>query len=105
MKARGQAGENRATLRAGFVANGDDVGKHGAGFDNIRNRLRLMAGNIQAEFVHRFNGQWIEFARFETGAARFKLSAANLIQKCLRHLAAGAVVDANKQDFPFHNAD
>ena len=102
MQPRGYAGKNRAAFRARFVADGDHVGEHFAGLDVIEDGLGLVAGNINADFLHRFNDDGIEFAGFESGAVRFKLIAAHLSQERLGHLAAGAVVDADEQYSFFH---
>jgi hypothetical protein len=96
--------KNRASLGACLIANGDDVRKQIAALDEIENFFRPVAGNVDAGFAHRLDDNGIEFASFESGALRFKLIAANLIQERLGHLAAGAVVDANKQDTFFHNS-
>ena len=103
MQSRRYAGKNRAAFRTGFVTNGDDVGKHFAGFDKIPHGLGRIAGNINANVSHRFDDNRIELSRFESRALRFKLVAANLVEKRLGHLTAGAIVDANEQDFLFHN--
>lgn len=95
--------ENRAAFRARLVADCDDIGKHLAGLDEIEHGFGLVARNVNADFLHGFHNNRIEFARLKTGTVGFKLVAADLIQERLGHLAAGAVMDANEQNFTFHN--
>ena len=96
------AGENRTALGAGFVANRDDVGKEFPGFRNIENGPRFLFGNIDSDFLHRFHHQWIERARLETRALRFEQVGAKMIEPGFRHLASGAVVDADEKDLRSH---
>lgn len=102
VQARRDARINWATLGAGFIANGDDAGKAFAGVVHIRYGFGLVAGNVYADFLHRFDDNWIELPGFNAGAVRLELFTANMIQKSLGHLASGAVVDANEQDLLFH---
>jgi hypothetical protein len=97
MKARSDAGEDGATFGAGLVANGDDVGESVAGFVHVEHGLGLIAGNVYADFLHNFDNDWIELSGLEAGAVGFKLFAANVVQVGFSHLAAGAVVDADKE--------
>jgi len=99
----GHTGKNRAAFRACLIANSDHVGKYFAGLEHIKHGLRLITGNINADFLHRLDDDRIEFARFESRAVRFKFVATDLVQKRLGHLAAVAVVNTDKQYSFFHN--
>jgi len=74
-----------------------------AGFENIGHGLSLFLRNIDSALAHRFNGQRIELPRFQAGAVRFEVIAPGLVQESCGHLAAGAVMDADEQDFLFHD--
>ena len=98
-------GEDGAALGATFVADGDHVGESGScrtGSEHVEYRLSLLLRNINPDLAHRFHCQRIELSWFEPGAVRFKMIAANFIKKRFGHLAAGAVMNANKKDFLFH---
>src|SRR5258705_11539013 len=47
------AWKNRTTFRAGFVADGDDVIKLVTAREEVRDRFRLMTGNVNADFADR----------------------------------------------------
>src|SRR6266436_7610585 len=94
-------GKNRATARLGLAANGDNVGEKLARFENIEDCLGLVLGNVEANFAHHFHDERIQRSRLQAGALGFKLSTTDVIQKRFGHLAARAVVDADKKDFWF----
>jgi hypothetical protein len=98
-------GKDRTAFRAAFVADGDDIGESSrcrTGLAEVEHGLSLLLRNINADLAHRFDGQWIELPRFEPGAMRFKMIAAKFVEKGFRHLTAGAVVDADEENFFFH---
>ena len=99
----GHTGKDRAALGAAFVADRDHVGEQFAGFENVEHGLSLILRNINPNLAHRFDRQRVESPRFEPSALRLKMIAANLFQKRFRHLAAGAVMDTDEQDFLFHD--
>jgi hypothetical protein len=94
-----------ASFGVGVVANSNDVGKIFAEFEDVRDAPGLVAGNVNADFMHGFDDNRIEFARLNAGAVCLELCGAQLIDERCCHLAAGAVVDADKQDFLFHLMD
>ena len=102
MKAGGGAGKDRAALGTGLVTNGDRIGELFFRFEHVGNSFGLVSGDVDADFLHGFDNDWIEFTRFESGAVSIKLIAADLIQECFGHLAASAVVNADKKDVLFH---
>ena len=103
MQAGGDAGEDGTALGAGLVANGDHIGEAFARFDHVESGFGLVAGDVYADFLHGFNHDGIKFARFEAGAVGFEFTAADLVEKGFGHLAAGAVMDTDEQDFLFHD--
>ncbi len=100
MQSSADAGENRTSLRAGFVAHRDHAGKERSGFKEARHAFGFVIGNIHAHFPHGFDHDGIELAGFNTRAFGGEFLTADLIQKRLGHLAAGAVMNANEQ-YPF----
>ena len=96
---RGISRKNRAAFGARFVANGDDVAVKSVFFKELEDGLRLFLGNIDAHVGHCGDGEGIERAGFESGAFRVDFAAAEVVEKRFGHLAAGAVMDANKEDF------
>jgi len=106
MKTLCDARENRATLRAGLVANGDGVVNEQAGLEDVEDGLRLVARNVDANFPHGFDDDWVQFARLKSCAHCFEITQADVIQERLSHLAARAVVDADEKDsFLSHDYD
>ena len=105
MHSFGDARKNGTTLGARFIADGDDMGKKFAGFEDLEDSLRFLLGNIDPHFLHRFDHEWIQRAGFESGALRGERIATEMIQPRLGHLAAGAVVDADEEDVWFHNPE
>ena len=103
MQTGNDARKNRAAFRTCFITNRDDLMKNPAGIKHIKHGFGSIAGNINSDFPHRFHDNGIEFAGFKSGTVRLKFIAANLLQECLGHLAAGAVVDANEKDVLFHS--
>ena len=95
-------GKNRATFGARLVANRDDMREYLPGFDHFGNGFGLIAGNVDSDLLHHLNDHRIELAGFQAGAVGLELAAANMVEKGFGHLAAGAVMNADKQDFLFH---
>src|SRR6266478_6215799 len=98
MQPRRYPRKNRAPLRAGFVADRDHIGKAFAGLHRIEHRLRFVSRDVDPQFAHCFYNDWIELPRLETGAVGLKFFTAYLIEQRLRHLTAGAIVNANEQN-------
>jgi hypothetical protein len=96
------AGKNRATLRAGFVADRDDVGEQVPGLENIEDSARFVLRDVDPDFVKRFDRERVERAGLEPGAFRLKPGAARAIEERRRHLAACAIVNTNEEHFRFH---
>src|SRR5882762_5330093 len=65
--------KNGASLRARFIANGDDVVKGLAGIQHFRHPLGPVPGDVYAELPHGFDDDGVEFAGLETGALGFEL--------------------------------
>ena len=102
MQPRGRAGKNWAAFRFGFAAHGHGVGKALPRLQHLIHRFGFVAGDIQADFAHGFDDDRIERAGRQSGTVGFKPVAAKVIEPRFGHLAAGAVVDADEQDFLFH---
>jgi hypothetical protein len=102
VQARGSAWEDWAAFRAGLVANSHNVSEAFAGVDHVFHRFGFILGNVDADFLHGFNHDWIQPSGFKAGAVRLESITADLVQESLGHLAAGAVVDADKEDVLFH---
>jgi len=98
----GYTREHRATFRFGFTANCNYVRKELPRFEDIENRLRPGARDVDPDFLKRFDRQSVECSRFEPGALCLKKLAANPVEKRCGHLAARAVMDANEKDVFFH---
>ena len=94
--------ENRATFRARLVTNGDDVVVALSGGDNIRHTSGSVAADVDAEFSHRLHDKGIEPAWLNAGALGGEFPAAQTVHESLGHLAASAVVDADKENLLFH---
>ena len=103
MQSLGHTGKDRAAPGAAFVADRDHIGKQFTGFENVEHGLSLILRNIDPNLAHRFDCHRIESARFQPGAVRLEMIAANFVKKRFRHLAAGAVMDTDEQDFLFHD--
>jgi hypothetical protein len=56
------AGKNRATLRAGFVADRNDVGEELAGLENIEDCAGLVLRDVDPDFLMRFDHKRVERA-------------------------------------------
>ncbi len=102
MQTLGDAGKYRTAVGARLITDGDDVWEKLPALENIEDALRFLFGNIDADFAHRFDRDRIERAGFKSGAVRIELPATKTVQPRLGHLAAGAVMNANKQYFLFH---
>ncbi len=98
------AWKNRTALRARLVANGNYPVKFPGGIDKIRRCFRLIFRNINSDFCHHFHDDRVQFPRFQPRAVNLEIVPANVLQKSFRHLAAGAVVNANKQNALFHKS-
>lgn len=70
----GDARENWTFLSAGFIANGDDVGKKFSRFEDIEHRLRFLLRNIDADFLHRFDHERIQRSRSSPALCASKTS-------------------------------
>jgi len=90
------AGEARAAFGAGFIANGDHVRERLLRFEHVSDGFGLVARNIHADFAHNFHDDRIQFAGFDAGALRVEFFTSELVEKCLRHLAACAGVNADE---------
>ena len=98
------AGENRTPFRAGFVANGDDVVEAFSRGDNIRHTPGFVPADVDVEFGHGLDDKGIEAARLDSRALGGELIAAKPVHEGFGHLAAGAVVDADKENLLFHES-
>ena len=98
----GYTREHRAALRFGFTANCNYVGKQLTGFEDVEDRLRPGARNVDPDFLKRFHRQRVECSRLESCALCVKKLAANPVEKRCGHLAARAVMDANEKDVFLH---
>jgi len=96
------AGKDRATLRARFVADRDDVGEEVAGPENIEDSARLVLRDVDPDFLKRFDRERVERAGLKASAFRLKPGAARAIKQCRRHLAACAIVNTNEEHLRFH---
>ena len=65
--------------------------------------MSLLLQNINADLAHCFDCQWIESAGFEPRAVRFKMIATDIVEKRFGHLAAGAVMGTDEENFLFHD--
>ena len=74
------------------------------GPDPLNIGLGLRARKVDSHSGHRLDRERIELAGFEAGAFDFKRIAAEVVEPCFRHLAAGAVVDADKESSEFAHA-
>ena len=73
------AWKNGAAFRAGLIANCDDIAEQLPRFENIEDRLRLLLGNIDPDFFHRFDDERIQGPAFETGALSCEMMAADFV--------------------------
>ena len=96
------AREHRAALRFGLTANCNYVGKQLTGFEDVKDRLRSNARDIDPDFPKRFHRQRVKCSRLESCALCVKKVAANPVEKRCGHLAARAVMDANEKDVFVH---
>jgi len=103
MQPLGDTREYRTTFCAGFIADGDHEWEKFSSFKNIKDRLRLLSGDINSHLAHGFHCERVERAGFQPGAVCFKIIRANEIEKSFCHLTACTVVDADEQDFLFHD--
>ena len=106
VQSRRYSGKDGAALGAGLVADCDDVGEsrsRGTGFKNVEHRLSSLVQDINPDLAHRFDCNWVECARLQSRAVRFKIIATNIVEKCFSHLAAGAVMDTDEENFLFHD--
>ena len=102
MQPRCHAGKDRTRFRFGFIANSDDVSKQFTRLVDVKDSSSLIFRDVCSDLLQDRDGQRIQFARFEPGTVCFEKLTASLIQQSGGHLAASAVVHANKQDFLFH---
>jgi hypothetical protein len=86
-------GQRSALVSSQTVMN---VGEKFARFKDVEHGLSSLARNVDSDFSHRFDCHWIECARFQPRAVRFKMIATDIVEKRFGHLAAGAVMDADE---------
>jgi hypothetical protein len=98
------AWEHRAPLRACLIADSDHVVEMKTPFDHRRDRLRRVRPDVEVRLAHGFDYDRIEFSGLDPGALGVKAVARDLVEEGLRHLAAGAIMDANEEDVLFHRA-
>jgi len=79
-----------------LVAYSNYAGELPAGTDYIEHALSLLVRNIDANLFHDLDRKGIELARFQSGTLSLKLVRTDLIEKCLRHLASCAIVNADE---------
>ena len=96
------AREHRAALRFGFTANCNYVRKQLTGFEDVKDRLRPDARDIDPDFLKRFHRQRVKCSRLESCALCLKKLTANPVEKRCSYLAARAVMDANEKDVFLH---
>lgn len=75
----GHASKDGTPLRTALVADRDHVGEQFPGLENVEHGLRLFMRNINPDLAHGFDCQRIENPRFEAGAVRLKIIAANIV--------------------------
>lgn len=97
--------ENGAAIPLGFSADNDNVFEYLTRFVNVKGRLGFVVGNIEANFLHRFDGQRIELAGRQTSALHIKAMPAMEFEQGFGHLAAGTVVNTDEQNFAFFHVD
>ena len=102
MQSLRDAGENGTPFRTRFVANSNDTGKGFAGPEHVEHGFGLVFGNVNSDLTHGLHYHGVQLSRFKPGAVRHQLVAARLLQERLGHLAARAVMDANKENV-FHS--
>ena len=102
MQAGRAAGENRAPLGAGLVADGDDVVELLAARDHLPDGFGCVARDVDAFLGHDFDDDGIELSGFDPGALRVEFVLAAAVEKRLGHLRPGAVVNADEKDVGFH---
>ncbi len=103
VQSRRYSGKDGTALGAGLVADCDDVGEKFARFEDAEHGLSLILRNINPDLAHRFDCNWVECARLQSRAVRFKIIAADIVEKRFGHLAAGAVMDTDEENFLFHD--
>ncbi len=79
MESLGYTGENRTTFGASFVANCDDASKVLARLNHVEHRFGLVAGDVNADFLHYFHDGRIEIAWLESGTVRLEFLGADLV--------------------------
>lgn len=68
VKTFGDAGKDRATLGAGFIANGNDMAEEFARFEDVEDRSRFFVRNVDADFLHRLDDERIQSAGLQSRA-------------------------------------
>ena len=71
------SGKDWTPFGAGLVANGDYVIEGSTGIEHVRNRFGLVARDVDADFPHDFDDNWVEFAGFKAGAVALEFVAAD----------------------------
>jgi hypothetical protein len=98
----GYTREHRTTLRFGFTANCNYVRKELPRFEDVKDRLRPNARNVDPDFLKRFDRQRVKCSRLESCVLCLKKVATNPVEKRCGHLAARAVMDTNEKDVFLH---
>ena len=70
--------------------------------EDVIHTFCVVSGKVNADLLHRFHDERIEGARLESRAVGLEGLRADAVEERLRHLAAGAVMNANEEDF-FHD--
>jgi hypothetical protein len=104
MEPFGHSGEDRTTFGTCLVADCHNVIEMFPLFQKIEYAFGLILGDVNADFMHRFHDQRVQDARLDARTFHIEEPTSVLLQKSFGHLAPGAVVDANEQDFFFHES-
>ena len=84
----GDARKNWTPFGTGLIANRDDASKAFPGLEHVEHRFGLIAGDVDANFLHRFHGDGVELSRFESCAVRQECeNNASRSARALRHQA------------------
>ena len=97
MRASRHARKYRASFGFGFAANRDHILKNLPSFPDLEDLLSLFTRQIDVHLSHRPCDQRIDVAGLESRALRLEQFATYPIQPRFSHLAASAVVHANKK--------
>jgi len=76
----GYTREHRTTFRFGFTANCNYVRKQLTGFEDVKDRLRPNAGDIDPDFLKGSHRQRVERSCFESSTLSLKKLAAHFVE-------------------------